>query len=144
MQRPIPAGFIDTPPPNLEPAKLVNHVEEITIDRALDVVIAEGNWTSLKKTMHRMSSFPASQTHTCFAVFGPSPGARRVTCLTDGGTTEEQVIANVRSGNTLHFCYEFTHNEPSVSFTTIIRVGSGTPMARTGGPSMIDRFSAKF
>ena len=39
---------------------------------------------------------------------------------------------------------EFTHNEPSASFTTVMRVGSGTPMARTAGPSMIDTFSANF
>jgi hypothetical protein len=106
VQCPIPDGFIDTPPPNIEPAKLVNHVEEITIGRPLDVVMAEGNRTPLEKTMHRTSTLPGvAGTHMLRGAW-PEPGALRVTCLTDGGTTEEQVIANTRSGNIHHFRYE--------------------------------------
>lgn len=97
---------MDTPPPNIQPAKLVNHVEEIIIDRPLDVVIDEGNRTTIEKTMHGTSTLPGvAGTHMLRGSW-PEPGARRVTCLTDGGTTEEEVIANVRSGNTHHFRYE--------------------------------------
>jgi hypothetical protein len=106
VQCAIPPSFIDTPAPNIEPEKLVEHVEEIIIDRPLDVVMAEGNRTSLEKTMHRTSTLPGvSGTHTLHGTW-PEPGALRVTCLTDGGSTEEQVVANARSGNTHHFRYE--------------------------------------
>ena len=105
-QCPMPASFIDTPPPTIEPARLVNRVEEITIDRPLDVVMAEANRTPLEKTMHGTSTLPGvAGTHILRGTW-PEPGAMRITCLTDGGTTEEQVIANTRSGNTYQFRYE--------------------------------------
>jgi hypothetical protein len=102
----IPAGFIDTPPPDIEPAMLVQHVEEITINRSLDVVVADGSRTPIEKTMHGTSTLPGvAGTHLLRGPW-PEPGALRVTCLTDGGSTEEQVIANARTGNTHHFRYE--------------------------------------
>ena len=44
-------------------------------------------------------------THALQGVWA-EPGAHRVTCLTDGGTTEEQVLVNVHEGNIHHFRYE--------------------------------------
>lgn len=102
----IPAGFVEMPPPDIEPAILVQHVEEITINRSLDVVVTEGNRTPIEKTMHGTSTLPGvAGTHLLRGLW-PEPGALRVTCLTDGGSTEEQVLANARAGNTRHFRYE--------------------------------------
>jgi hypothetical protein len=106
VQCPVPADFRDTPPPNIEPGRLVAHVEEITINRSLDAVIAEGNRTSLEKTMHKTSRLPGvAGTHLLRGTW-PEQGALRVTCLTDGGSTEETVIANSREAATHHFRYE--------------------------------------
>lgn len=56
--------------------------------------------------MHGTATLPGvSGTHILRGTW-PQPGARRLTCLTDGGTTEEAVITNVRDGNTHHFRYE--------------------------------------
>ena len=103
---PIPAGFVDTPPPTIEPAQLVRHVEETTIDRPLDTVIAAANRTPIEKTMHRTSALPGvAGTHMLRGIW-PEAGALRVTCLTDGGSTEEQVITNSRNRDIHHFRYE--------------------------------------
>ena len=106
VQCQVPANFHDTPPPEIEPARLVVHVEENTINRPLDIVAVEGNRTPLEKAMHRTSKLPGvAGTHVLRGTW-PEPGALRVTCLTDGGSTEETVIANSRAGATHHFRYE--------------------------------------
>jgi hypothetical protein len=101
-----PAGFKDTPPPAIEPAELVSHVEEITIDRPLAAVLAAENKTSLERAMHGTSTLPGVVGTHVFIGRWSEPGARRVTCLSDGGTTEEQVILNDRTQTTHHFRYE--------------------------------------
>ncbi len=106
LECPIPAGFVETAPPEIEIAKLVTHVEEITIDRSLDAVMAAASHTPIEKAMHKTSKLPGvAGTHLLQGTW-PEAGAHRVTCLTDGGTTEEEVIANERNGNTHHFRYE--------------------------------------
>lgn len=106
VECPIPAGFVDAAPPDIETETLVHHVEEITINQPLDVVMAAADRTSIEKTMHGTSTLPGvAGTHLLRGTW-PEPGALRVTCLTDGGSTEEQVIENARSGNTHHFRYE--------------------------------------
>lgn len=106
VQCPVPAGFIDTVPPDIETEMLVDHTEEITVNRPLDIVVAEANRIPIEKTMHGTSTLPGvAGTHLLRGTW-PEPGALRVTCLTDGGSTEEQVIANARSGDTHHFRYE--------------------------------------
>lgn len=106
VECPIPAGFTDTAPPDIETEILVHHTEEITINRSLDAVMAAADRTKIEKTMHGTSTLPGvAGTHLLRGTW-PEPGALRVTCLTDGGSTEEQVIANARSGNTHHFRYE--------------------------------------
>ena len=105
-QCPIPAGFVDTPPPAIEQATLVEHVEDITISQPLDVVIAEADRTPLERTMRGTSTLPGiAGTHVLRGAWS-EPGALRVVCLTDGGSTEEQVLTNTRSGDTHHFRYE--------------------------------------
>jgi hypothetical protein len=102
----IPVGFVDTSPPEIESAILVQHIEEITINQSLDVVMSAASRAPIEKTMHRTSTLPGvAGTHLLRGAW-PEPGAVRVTCLTDGGSTEEQVLVNVRSGNTHHFRYE--------------------------------------
>jgi hypothetical protein len=106
VQCAIPSGFVDTPPPAIEQAMLVDHAEDITINRPLDVVIAENNRTPIEKTMHGTSTLPGiAGTHVLRGSW-PEPDALRVVCLTDGGSTEEQILENTRSGNTHHFRYE--------------------------------------
>jgi hypothetical protein len=106
VQCAIPPGFVDTPPPAIERAMLVDHVEDITIDRSLDVVIAENSRTPIEKTMHGTSTLPGIAGTQVLRGSWPEPGALRVVCLTDGGSTEEQVLENTRSGNIHHFRYE--------------------------------------
>ena len=102
----IPAGFVDKAPPEIEQAALVEHVEDITIDQPLDIVIAAADRTPVEKTMHGTSTLPGiAGTHALRGTWS-EPGALRVVCLTDGGSTEELVLANTRSGNTHHFRYE--------------------------------------
>ena len=102
----VPPSFVDTAPPEIEQARLVEHIEDITIDRPLDVVIAEANRTPVEKTMRGTSTLPGiAGTHVLRGTWS-EPGALRVVCLTDGGSTEEQVLENTRSGNTHHFRYQ--------------------------------------
>jgi hypothetical protein len=106
VQCALPVDFANSPPPDIETAMLVDHTEEIIIDRPLDVVLAQGNRTPIEKTMRGTSTLPGvAGTHLLRGAW-PEPGALRVACLTDGGSTQEQVIDNARSGNTHHFRYE--------------------------------------
>jgi hypothetical protein len=106
LQCAIPSGFVDTPRPAIEEAMLVDHVEDITINRPLDVLIAENSRTPIEKTMHGTSTLPGIAGTQVLRGSWPEPGAPRVVCLTDGGSTEEQVLENTRGGNTHHFRYE--------------------------------------
>lgn len=136
VQCPIPAGFAETAAPDIEPAMLVDHIEEITINRSLDVVMAEANRTPIEKTMHGTSALPGvAGTHMLRGTW-PEPGARRVTCLTDGGSTEEQVVVNVRTGNTHHFGTTRRHKRAPLSMPleTFSRATSAMAApASTGG-----------
>jgi len=106
VQCAIPPGFVDMPPPAIEQAMLVDHVEEITIDRPLEVVLAESRRTPIEKTMHGTSTLPGiAGTHVLRGTW-PEPGALRVVCLTDGGSTHEQILANTREASTHHLRYE--------------------------------------
>ena len=108
----LPASFTRQPAPAVESAALVSHVEEITIDRPLTSVMAGENASSLAKTLRKTRSLPGVAGTHLLAGTWPQPGAHRVTCLTDGGYTEEQVLANTRAGNIHHFRYEVWHYTP--------------------------------
>jgi hypothetical protein len=106
VQCALPVNFIDTPPPLVEKGLLIKHVEEIVIDRPLDRVMTEANDTPIERAMHATRSLPGvAGTHVLHGTW-PQPGALRVACLTDGGSTEEQVLDNARAGNAHHFSYE--------------------------------------
>ena len=86
-----PAGFVDTPPPEMAPIEaLVTHTEEVMIERPLALVLDLASKTPLR--INRSGGLPG--------VIGvhrlnPGPfqaGARRLVCLTDGGTASEQVL----------------------------------------------------
>ena len=101
-----PSGFVDTPRPAIADAKeLVSHTEEITIDRPLAEVLADSN-KPLKDTIHKTSSLPGvSGDHMLTQGTFGVPGSRRLTCLTDGSTLEEEVIQSERTSNSFRFRY---------------------------------------
>jgi hypothetical protein len=102
-----PPGFVDTAPPEIGlPKTLVAHIEEVTINRSLDVVLAVEAGRSLEQTIDRHTSLPGvSGTYVLTERKWGEPGGRRLTCLTDGSTLEEQVLAHAQEGKTYHFRY---------------------------------------
>jgi hypothetical protein len=101
-----PPGFIDTPHPAVVPVdQLVSHVEEITIDRPLSVTLDIVN-KPLKDVVHQTSGLPgvAGDYVLTGGEFG-APGSRRVVCLTDGSTLEEQSLEREHSDKSYRFRY---------------------------------------
>lgn len=104
-----PPGFVQEAPPAVEPEKLVSHVEEITIDRPLAAVMVGEHQSAIEKTLRKTNGLPGvAGTYMLAGTWG-RPGARRITCLTDGGHTQEQVLVNDRQANVHHFRYEVWH-----------------------------------
>jgi hypothetical protein len=104
-----PPGFVDSPHPSIAPSEqLASHTEEITVDRPLAVVLSAGSKTSLKDTIHKTSSLPgvAGDYPLSSIPFG-TPGARRLVCLSDGSTVEEQVLEREEGKNSYRFRYEY-------------------------------------
>lgn len=105
----VPPGFVEEAPPAIETGALVSHVEEIIIDRPLAAVMTGESHVALEKTLRKTSSLPGvAGTHMMAGTWG-QPGARRITCLTDGGNTQELVLVNELQGNVHHFRYEVWH-----------------------------------
>jgi len=94
-----PAGFVDRPAPAVLPFdRLIAHSESVVIDRPLAAVLRIVQATSLKDAIDHRSNLPGvSGTHMLTPGDFDRPGARRLTCLTDGSTVEEQILVN-RSG----------------------------------------------
>ncbi len=102
-----PTGFFDRPHPDLAGAEqLVAHTEEITVNRPLADVLSAGSKRSLKDAIKKVSSLPgvASDYPLNNIPFGTA-GARRLVCLTDGSTLEEQVLERDQDGGTARFRY---------------------------------------
>ena len=102
-----PHGFIDTPPPAIATAdRFVAHTETIVIARNLAAVM-EAVDKPLRDVLHSTTSLPcvAGDYPLSSAGFG-LPGSRRLVCLTDGGTVEEQVLEKQKSDRSYHFKYE--------------------------------------
>ena len=102
-----PSGFVDSPHPPIAGAEeLVAHSEEIVVDRPLAVVLAAGSRTSLKDTIHNTDSLPGvGGDYPLSSIPFGTPGARRLVCLTDGSTLEEQVLDLAQSKSSYRFRY---------------------------------------
>jgi hypothetical protein len=100
-----PSGFVDVPHPALAATELlVSHTEEITVDQALSVVL--DSRTDLKDAIRKSGSLPGvSGEHPLNDIPFPTPGARRLVCLSDGSTLEEQVLEQERNQTFARFRY---------------------------------------
>lgn len=99
-------GFIDTPHPAIgRSEEFVAHTEEITIERPLAVVLSAVN-KPLKDTFKKTDSLPTVSGDYVLTKgdFG-APGSRRLTCLSDGGTVEEEVLENTQKQSSFRFRY---------------------------------------
>jgi hypothetical protein len=102
-----PPGFVDTARPTVGPAEqLASHTEEITVDRPLAVVMSAGSKTSLKDTIRKAESLPGvAGDYPLNAIPFGTPGARRLVCLSDGSTLEEQVLEREENKSFYRFRY---------------------------------------
>jgi hypothetical protein len=102
-----PPGFVDIPHPALAPAEqLVSHTEEISVNRTISDLLDAAAKTNLKDEIRKGGSLPTVSgeymlTRTPFG----TPGTRRLVCLTDGSTLEEQVLEREQSEHAYHFRY---------------------------------------
>ncbi len=102
-----PPGFRDTPHPTIAPVdQLVSHTEEVIVNRPLNEVIKEAEQTSLNQAIRKSDSLPgvAGTYELKGGSFGQA-GSRRLVCLTDGSTTEEEVLENDRNNTSAQFRY---------------------------------------
>ena len=85
--------------------QLVSRTEQIDIDRSLDVTLKAAQ-RPLKDALHQTSSLPgvAGDYVLTKGEFG-DPGSRRIVCLTDNTTVEEQVLERDRTPTTFHLRY---------------------------------------
>jgi hypothetical protein len=102
-----PPGFVDVPHPALaEPELLVSHTEEIIVDQPLAVVLDAASKTEIKDAIHKSGSLPGvSGEHPLNDIPFGTPGARRLVCLSDGTTVEEQVLLQERDQTSSRFRY---------------------------------------
>jgi hypothetical protein len=101
-----PSGFVDAPHPPIDAAEqLVSHIEEIVINRSLPVVLSAVD-KPIQDTIHKSGSLPGVSGEYLLtkAGFG-RPGSRRITCLSDGTTLEEEVLQSERDGKSSRFRY---------------------------------------
>jgi hypothetical protein len=102
----IPPGFIDTPHPPVAPVdQLDSHVEEIIINRQLSVAVSAAD-KPLQSVVHSTNSLPgvAGDINLTAGQFGV-PGSRRLVCLSDGSTLEEQVLVREQDNHSYRFRY---------------------------------------
>jgi hypothetical protein len=101
-----PSGFVDTPRPAIAGAEeLISHTEEIIVDRPLAEVL-KGFDRPLKDAIHKTSSLPrVSGEHMLTQGTFGTPGSRRLTCLTDGSTLEEEVLQREQTSDSFRFRY---------------------------------------
>jgi hypothetical protein len=99
-------GFVDTPHPAIgRSEEFVAHTEEITIERSLAVVLDVVN-KPLKDTFKKTDSLPTvSGDYMLTKGEFETPGSRRLTCLSDGGTVEEEVLENTQKQDSFRFQY---------------------------------------
>ena len=101
-----PLGFRDASHPSIDPAEqLVSHTEEVVIARPMSVVSAVMN-KPLEKTILKSNSLPGVSGDYMLTK-GPygEVGSRRIVCLTDGTSTEEEALQREDSPSSRHFRY---------------------------------------
>lgn len=102
---PVPR-FVDAPHPGIAPAEqLVAHTEEITIDRPLSMVLSAVD-KPIKDTIKKTDSLPTVTGDYMLTKgeFG-STGSRRLTCLSDNTSVEEEVLESERDEKASRFRY---------------------------------------
>lgn len=134
-----PAGFVDTPPPQLAPVEaLISHTEEVAIDYPLAVVRESGSRGRLEETIDRTSGLPGvSGSHRLTRdIPFPRPGARRIVCLTDGSIISEQVLEHEERPDGSRYRY-VVWNYPNPTFPPIdyaigeiVRIADGDSRTR--------------
>jgi hypothetical protein len=100
-------GFIDKPPPSIAaPERLVSHTEQITVARPLVEVLQANAKVSLKEAIRKAGSLPGViGEYPLGSLPFPASGARRVVCLSDGSTLQEQSLGEERTGTSYRFRY---------------------------------------
>ena len=101
-----PPGFTDTPHPAVAPVdQLVLHTVEIIINRPLAVAVSAAD-KPLQDTLRHPNSLPGVDGDVSLTdgEFG-TPGSRRLVCLSDGSTLEEQVLEREQDSHSYRFRY---------------------------------------
>ena len=101
-----PPGFTDTPHPAVAPVdRLVSHSEDIIIDRPVAVVVSAAD-KPLQDALHHPNSLPGVDDDLSLTngEFG-TPGSRRLVCLSDGSTLEEQALEREQDSHSYRFRY---------------------------------------
>ena len=100
-------GFVEVPPPSIERSDgMVSRTETILIDRRLSTVLTVVN-RPLKDALRPTASLPGvSGTYPLTQGDFGGPGSRRLVCLSDGSSTEEQVLTREHGENSYRFRYQ--------------------------------------
>jgi hypothetical protein len=101
-------GFVDVPPPPIDssPDGMVSRTETIRVDRPLSTVLTVVN-RPLKNVLRPTGSLPGvTGTYPLTRGDFGGPGSRRLVCLSDGSSTEEQVLTREHRDNSYRFRYE--------------------------------------
>jgi hypothetical protein len=102
-----PPGFIDSPhPPVAATEQLVAHTEEIMVAHPLVQVLETNAKVSLKDAIHKAGSLPGvTGEYPLGNIPFPTPGARRIVCLSDGSTLQEQSLQEEHTSTFSRFRY---------------------------------------
>ena len=97
-------GFVDVPPPAIDRSDgMVSRTETILVDRPLGTVLTVVN-RPLKDALRPTSSLPGvTGTYPLTQGDFEGPGSRRLVCLSDGSSTEEQVLTREHGENLYRF-----------------------------------------
>jgi hypothetical protein len=100
-------GFLDVPPPQIDRSDgMVSRTETILVDRPLGTVLTVVN-RPLKDALRPTGSLPGvTGTHPLTQGDFGGPGSRRLVCLSDGSSTEEQVLTREHGENSYRFRYQ--------------------------------------
>jgi len=90
----------------VDTTELAAHTEEITVNRPLAVVLNSAAKTDIKDAIRKAGDLPGVTGHYALnqIPFG-SAGARRLVCLSDGATLEEQVLEMQQTSGSSVFRY---------------------------------------